>query len=176
MNLLETYIKEVLDGFSMSGTRWWEVPHNLRYDVNLSPVRNSNVLDDVKQPAEENQNKAAICLVRRNDGKILAVSRGIGSNMWGMPGGHVEPGESFQDAAVRELKEETGCTAITCNQIFFDRNIDGYDVACFACKIKGNIRSSLEGDVCWVDISILKNPKTSAYSEYFIRMVNELGL
>ncbi|GGF32934.1 hypothetical protein GCM10011519_02980 [Marmoricola endophyticus] len=31
-----------------------------------------------------------------------------GANQWGMPGGHVEEGESFEEAAYRELEEETG--------------------------------------------------------------------
>ena len=30
------------------------------------------------------------------------------ANQWGMVGGHVEPGEDFDDAVLRELLEETG--------------------------------------------------------------------
>jgi len=32
----------------------------------------------------------------------------VAPNQWGMVGGHVEPGESFEAAAYRELGEETG--------------------------------------------------------------------
>jgi 8-oxo-dGTP pyrophosphatase MutT (NUDIX family) len=40
---------------------------------------------------------------------VLAVRRADGRPPWAFPGGTIEPGESPADAAVREVREETGC-------------------------------------------------------------------
>lgn len=41
------------------------------------------------------------------DGAILLMQRADNGH-WGLPGGHVEPGESVTEATVREVLEETG--------------------------------------------------------------------
>lgn len=41
------------------------------------------------------------------EGKVLLQRRGD-SNRWGFPGGAIELGETPEEAAIRELKEETG--------------------------------------------------------------------
>lgn len=54
----------------------------------------------------------AIAVVLRDD-HVLLVQRGKQPDrgLWGFPGGHVEPGETALEAAVRELHEETGVRA-----------------------------------------------------------------
>lgn len=50
---------------------------------------------------------AAAC-IRDDRGRILLVRRGDEENMWSLPGGGMDPGESLEDAVVREVREETG--------------------------------------------------------------------
>lgn len=48
-------------------------------------------------------------LVQNLDKKILLIKR-TDNNMWGIPGGSSELGETFEETAVREVFEETGLT------------------------------------------------------------------
>jgi 8-oxo-dGTP diphosphatase len=49
-------------------------------------------------------------VVRDGQGRLLLVRRGTepGRGLWSVPGGRVEPGESLEEAVVREVAEETG--------------------------------------------------------------------
>lgn len=42
-----------------------------------------------------------------HEGRIL-LERRSDNGMWGLPGGGIDPGESVKEAALREIKEETG--------------------------------------------------------------------
>ncbi len=57
--------------------------------------------------------RAAASMAVFRDGQVLLVERGKGPRrgIWSLPGGHVEPGETAREAAVRELLEETSVTA-----------------------------------------------------------------
>lgn len=51
----------------------------------------------------------AVCV---RDGRLLLIQRGrgVGAGAWSLPGGRLEPGETLEQAVVRELAEETGLT------------------------------------------------------------------
>jgi len=52
-----------------------------------------------------------VCL---KDGAVLLIRRGRAPRLgeWSLPGGRIEPGERAADAALRELREETGVEAV----------------------------------------------------------------
>jgi ADP-ribose pyrophosphatase YjhB (NUDIX family) len=61
---------------------------------------------------DERPRVGALAVVRRGDQVLLAQrSKGGYVGRWGFPGGHVERGETVIEAAMRELREETGVAA-----------------------------------------------------------------
>lgn len=55
------------------------------------------------------QRRGGGCLVIDEKGRML-LGRRTDNGLWSTPGGKIEPGESFQEGALRELKEESGLT------------------------------------------------------------------
>jgi 8-oxo-dGTP diphosphatase len=57
--------------------------------------------------ADDYQEKAVLCFVRDQDRVLLIQKRrGLGAGKINAPGGKVEPGETFLEAAIRETREE----------------------------------------------------------------------
>jgi len=67
----------------------------------------------LEMPQPEAAPVPAVLAVVARDGRVLLVQRAKAPNAgrWGFPGGRIEPGETVAQAAVRELREETGLTA-----------------------------------------------------------------
>ena len=102
-----------------------------------------------------------LCMVYK-DNKILLQNR-VKDSWCGytFPGGHIEAGESFVEAAIREVKEETGLTIynpILCGIKQFPINNGRYVVLLFKTdKFEGDLVSSDEGKMEWVNRDELKN-------------------
>lgn len=65
---------------------------------------------------------ACVCLYDRSTKNILTVSRKTNHNIFTMPGGKLEPNESFGQGALRELREETGYRFWHANIYEFDKH------------------------------------------------------
>ena len=104
-----------------------------------------------------------LCMVYDHDGNILVQDR-LAPDWPGLcfPGGHVEPGESFVESVIREVREETGLTIetpILCGTKQFQTDDDERYVVLFykTDRFSGELRSSDEGEVFWIPKADLPN-------------------
>lgn len=92
---------------------------------------------------------ASCTLLINMEGKILAVSRRDDLNDWNLPGGKAEPGETPEETAIRETKEETGLEISNLTLIRRVKRDSGY-VSYYHADFTGEITSSEEGAVRWL--------------------------
>ncbi|PYO58249.1 MAG: hypothetical protein DMD83_05025, partial [Candidatus Rokuibacteriota bacterium] len=72
------------------------------------------------------QRVGAAALITDEEGRVLLVRHTYGHKNWELPGGVVERGESPMDAAVREVREETGLSVASTqlSGIYYDPEAD----------------------------------------------------
>ena len=116
-----------------------------------------------------------LCLIE-DEIKILLQNR-VKKDWQGyaLPGGHVEPGESFVDAVIREMKEETGLTVIDPRlagvKQFPIENGRYIDLLFKATRWSGDLISSDEGQMEWIEYDNLTNIKTVDDFDELIRVI-----
>ena len=104
-----------------------------------------------------------MCMVYDDAGNILVQHRQ--KQDWPglcFPGGHVEPGESFVESVIREIREETGLTIekpVLCGSKQFQTEKNERYVVLFykTNRFSGQLRSSGEGEVFWIPRKTLSN-------------------
>lgn len=99
-------------------------------------------------------------IIRRGD-KILLLKRIMEpySSHWAIPVGHMEVGESYHDTIAREIKEETGMSIISANEL--GANVDHakqFETHIFLVETKGhpkNMEPHKHSDMKWFKLNSL---------------------
>lgn len=125
---------------------------------------------------------ANMCMVYDNEGNILVQDR-LDPDWPGVtfPGGHVEPGESFTKAVIREVWEETGLTIehprLCGLKQFPEEDGTRYIVMLYkANRFSGELRSSREGNVFWIKRGELENYPLPVSFDQMIRVFEDDSL
>lgn len=128
----------------------------------------------------ENVELTVLCLLQDGD-RILLQNR-IKKDWKGytLPGGHVEPGESFVDAVIREMKEETGLTVQNPKLAGikqFPIENGRYVVLLFkAEEYVGDLCSSAEGQMEWIHSDQLSEINTVDDFEELLKVITSPDL
>ncbi|GGT71598.1 NUDIX hydrolase [Streptomyces lateritius] len=95
-----------------------------------------------------------------HEGRVLLVRRRVaeGQLSWQFPAGKVEPGESCEEAAVRETKEEAGLDVVAVVRLGERVHpITGRQVSYTACEVVGGTAHVADADevaeIAWVTLA-----------------------
>ena len=120
-----------------------------------------------------------MCMVYDGKGKVLVQDR-LDPQWPGItfPGGHVEAGESFTDAVVREVYEETGLTVSQLQMCGIKDWVqeDGARYVVLLYKtdaFSGELASSAEGEVWWAPLEELPGMKLASGMDQMLRLFCE---
>lgn len=114
-----------------------------------------------------------ILIGRRNDDPAKASCSFKGEGKWCIPGGKLHFGESFEEAAIREVKEETGMTAkdakVICVLNCRDENSHYVTIGLLCKDFKGEPEAMEEDVVEWKWVDPRKLPDMYFPSENVIK-------
>lgn len=108
----------------------------------------------------------AACALIDADGRVLISQRPAGkklAGLWEFPGGKIEPGETPEEALIRELKEELGVvtkTACLAALTFASHSYDSFHLLMplYACRRYEGIAAPREGQaIKWVRPRDMRN-------------------
>lgn len=105
----------------------------------------------------------------------LGVSRKDNHNDFGLPGGHIEPGETPEECMRREVLEETGLVVVDAHIIFEACDDRGNRARVYhVTNYEGEIHTKEAGVVAWLPAKRLTD-ETASFRRFNLAMFNRLG-
>lgn len=106
-------------------------------------------LSDIDWPRWDPRDVATLLFVRRhNELLLIRKKRGLGAGKINAPGGRLEPGETLEEGAIREVQEEVGVTPLGVRlrgELRF-QFVDGYSLHCHVFLADGCEGEPIETD------------------------------
>ena len=119
-----------------------------------------------------------LCMIYKDD--MILLQNRVKKDWQGytLPGGHIEPGESFVDAVIREMKEETGLDIQhpkLCGIKQFPIDGGRYIVFLFETdQFEGELADSEEGKMHWIkDLDLSNVNLVNDFEELIEVMLND---
>jgi 8-oxo-dGTP diphosphatase len=111
-------------------------------------------------------NAASVAIVR--EGRVLLIKRAYApyQHLWTLPGGRIEPGETIEQCAIREIAEEVGLTIRNPRPVMVQLlgRTEDFRLAVFATRdFSGQLRPSDEvADHKWMDPAAIIGMRTTS--------------
>ena len=119
--------------------------------------------------------ESAQVVLINEEGLVLAVSRKDNHEDFGLSGGKVDPGETPEQAAIREVKEETGLDIYDL-QLIFAMHKNGYMGYTYLAKYSGDISYNEPHVVKWAPFEIIMQGSFGKFNALVADSLDDIGI